>query len=72
MSSPLTDVDRELLGEITHDNGAEATMSETNSGPGLGAHEDSHGNGFTPLNATAGTLVKVSSNGDEIEDGKVS
>ena len=70
MSSPLSEVDRELLGEVFHNNGA--TMAEANGGTGLGAHENSHGNGFTPLNATAGTLIKVSSNGDEVKAGKVS
>lgn len=70
MSSPLSEVDRELLGEVPHNNGA--TMAEANGGPSLGAHEDSHGNGFTPLNATTSTLIKVSSNGDEVEAGKVS
>ncbi|KAF6220496.1 hypothetical protein HO133_002929 [Letharia lupina] len=67
MSSPLSEVDRELLGEISYNNGTKATMAEANGGPGLGTHEYSHGAEFTPLNATAGTLVKVSSNGDELQ-----
>ena len=72
MSSPLSEVDRELLGEIPYNKGAEVTMAETNGGPAHGAHEDSHVSEFTPLNAAAATLVKISSNGDEIEAGKVS
>lgn len=72
MSSQLNEIDRELLGEVSHKDGAEATMAETTGGPGKGGLEDSHRIEFTPLNATAGTLVKVSSNGDELEPGNVS
>lgn len=72
MSSQLSEMDRELLGEVSHKDRAEATMAETTGGPGKGGLEDSHGIEFTPLNATAGTLVKVSSNGDELESGNVS
>ena len=67
MSSPLNEVDHELLGEIPYG----TTMYE-NGGPGYGAHKDSQGTGFTALNAAAGTLVKMSSSGDEAVAGKVS
>ena len=72
MSSPLSEVDRELLGEIPHSNGAEATMTEAIGEPGHGAFEGSQVAEFHPLNATAGTLVKVSSKGDELEPSHVS
>ena len=72
MSSPLSEVDRELLGEVLSNNGAEATMAKANGEAGTEAHDDHPGATFTPLNATAGTSVEVSSNGDEVETGKVS
>lgn len=72
MSSQLSDIDRELLGEVSHKDGVEATTAKTTGGPGKRGLEDSYGIEFTPLNATAGTLVKVSSNGDELEPGNVS
>ena len=72
MSSPLTEVDRELLGETLHDSEAEAITAKSNAGPGHGAQKGSDDSGFTSINATAGTLVKVSSNGDEVEARKVS
>lgn len=72
MSSELNEIDRELLGEVEHEDGAEATMAETTGGPGKRGHEGPYSIGFTPLNATAGTLVKVSSNGEELEPGDVS
>ena len=72
MSSSLNEIDRELLGEVPRNNAAEATMAETNGEPGQGDLEDFHGTEFTPLNATAGTLVKVSKNGDGLEPGNVS
>lgn len=72
MSSPLTEVDRELLGETLHDSEAEAITAKANAGPGHRAQKGSDDSGFTPINATAGTLVKVSSNGDEVEARKVS
>ena len=72
MSNALSEMDRELLGEVPYNNGGEATMAKANGGPGDGAFEGSHGATFTPLNATAGTLIKVSSNGDELEPGSVS
>ena len=72
MSNALSEMDRELLGEVSHTNGGEATMAKANDGPGNGAFEGSYGATFTPLNATAGTLIKVSNNGDELESGSVS
>ena len=72
MSNPLSEIDRDLLGEVPHDNEAESTMAKANGGPGHGDTEDFPGAQFNPLNGPAGTLVKVSSNGDEIEPGKVS
>ncbi|KAL9134635.1 MAG: hypothetical protein Q9175_004175 [Cornicularia normoerica] len=70
MSSPLSEVDRELLGEIPSNNGAEATTAKANDAPSHGAQENSNGTDFHPLNATAGTLVKLSSNSDEVEASK--
>ena len=72
MSSPLNEVDRELLGEVPYANGTEATTMYENGGPGHEAHKDSQGTGFTALNAAAGTLVKLSSSGDEDVADKVS
>ena len=72
MSSPLNEVDRELLGEIPCGNGTEATTMYENGGPGHEAHKDFQGTAFTALNAAAGTLVKMSSSGDEAGDLKVS
>lgn len=72
MSSPLSEVDRELLGEIPYSNGAEATMTEANGEFDHGVLEGSQGAEFHPLNATAGTLVKVNSSGDVLEPGNVS
>lgn len=72
MSRPLSEVDRELLGETEYNNGAETTMAKANGGPGLEAHEEFPGTAFTPLNATAGTLVKVTTKGHDVETGKVS
>ena len=72
MSNALSEMDRELLGEVSYNNGGEATMAKANGGPGDDAFEGSHGATFTPLNATAGTLIKVSNNGDELEPGSVS
>lgn len=70
MSRPLSEVDRELLGETEYNNGAETTMAKANGGPGLEAHEEFPGTAFTPLNATAGTLVKVTTKGHDVETGK--
>ena len=72
MSNDLSEMDRELLGEVSYNNGGEATMAEVTGGSGNGAFEGSSGATFTPLNATAGTLIKVSSNGDELKPGSVS
>ena len=72
MSSPLSEVDHELLREVPSSNTAKATMAKASDESGLETHGDHHGTEFTPLNATAGTLVKVSSNGDKVETGKVS
>ena len=72
MSSPLSEVDRELLGESPYGNETEATTMYENGGPGHEAHKESQGTGFTALNAAAGTLVKMSSSGDEAVAGKVS
>ena len=72
MSSPLNEIDRELLGEVPYGNGTEATTRYENGGPGHGAHKNSQGTAFTALNAAAGTLVKMSSSGDEAVAGKVS
>ena len=72
MSNGLSEMDRELLGEVSYNNGGEAAMAKANGGSGSGALEGSYGTSFTPLNATAGTLIKVSSNGDEVEPGLVS
>ena len=72
MSNVLNEMDRELLGEVSYNNGGEATMAKAHGGPGSGAFEGSHGATFTPLNATAGTLIKVSNKGDELEPGSVS
>lgn len=47
-------------------------MAKANGGPGPGAHEEYHGATFTPLNGTAATLAKATTNGDEVETGKVS
>ena len=47
-------------------------MAKANGGHGDGALEGFHGTEFTPLNATAGTLIKVSRNGDELEPSEVS
>ncbi len=66
MPSSLNEMDRELLGEIPHNNGAEAAVAKANGGAG---HEASVDTGFTPLNATA---VKVSSNGGDLDAGNVS
>ena len=72
MSNALSEMDRELLGEVSCSDEGEATMAKGNGGSGNGAFEGSHGATFTPLNATAGTLIKVSSKGDELEPGSVS
>ena len=71
MSSPTNGLDRELLGEDSN-NGGEATMAKANGGSDHGAWEGSHGAEFNPINATAGTLIKVSGNGDELDSGDVS
>ena len=72
MSNALSEMDRELLGEVSYNDGGEATMAKVRGGPGNGAFEGSHGAMFTPLNAAAGTLIKISNNGDELEPGSVS
>ena len=72
MSNALSEMDRELLGEASYNNEGEATMAKAYGGPGNGPFEGSHGATFTPLNATAGTLIKVRNNGDELEPGSVS
>ena len=71
-SDTLSELDSELLGEVPSNNEAEITMTKTNGGLGNEAPKESHGAQFNPLNATAGTLVKVSSKGGELEPGKVS
>ena len=72
MSSPLNEVDRELLGEVPYGNETDASTVYENGGPGHGAHKDSQGTACTALNAAAGTLVKMSSSGDEAVADKVS
>ena len=72
MSNALSEMDRELLGEVPYNNGGEAAMAKANSGSGNAVFEDSHGAAFTPLNAAAGTLIKISNSGDEVEPGLVS
>ena len=72
MSNALSEMDRELLGEVPFNNGGEAAMAQANNGSGNGVFEGSHGAAFTPLNAAAGTLIKISNNGDEVEPGLVS
>ena len=72
MSNALSEMDRELLGEVSYNNGGEAPIAKANGGPGNGAFEGYHGAEFTPLNATAGTLIKVSNNSDTLEPGPVS
>lgn len=72
MSSPLSEIDRELIGELPNNSGATATMAKANGEPDTEAHAHHLGTAFTPLNATAGASVKISSNGDEVETGKVS
>lgn len=70
MSSPLSSIDRELLGEVPNDTGAETITVDV----GLvdGAQEESHGTGFTAINEAADALVKMSSDGDDVYAGKVS
>lgn len=70
MSNTLSTMDRELLGEVI--DGGEANLAKAHGGPRDGAFEGSNGATFTPLNATAGTLIKVSSKGDVLEPGSVS
>ena len=72
MSNALSEMDRELLGEVSYDNEGEVAMAKANGGPGNGAFEGSRGASFTPLNAAAKTLIKISNNGDDLEPGSVS
>lgn len=72
MSSPLSEVDRELLGEVPVNNGADSTMAEAHGGPDHSDLNDSSGAQFNPLNAIGGTLVQADSNGDDLEAGNVS
>lgn len=72
MSNALSEMDRELLGEVSYNNGGEAAMAKANGGSSNEVFEGSHGAAFTPLNAAAGALIKISNNGDELEPGLVS
>lgn len=72
MSNALSEMDRELLGEVSYNDEGEGPMAKANGGPGNGVSEGSRGAMFTPLNAAAGTLIKISNNGDELEPGSVS
>ena len=72
MSNALSEMDRELLGEVPYNNGGEVAMTQENGGLGNGAFEGSRGASFTPLNAAAKTLIKISNNGDDLEPGSVS
>ena len=72
MSNALSEMDRELLGEVSYNDGGEGPMAKANGGHRNGVFEGSHGAEFTPLNAAAGTLIKISNNGDEFEPGSVS
>ena len=72
MTNSLTDVDRELLGEVSNTNRGEVSAEKANGAADHGAVEDLYGSGFTPLNATAGTLVKVNRKGDRVDADEVS
>ena len=72
MSNALSEMDRELLGEVSYSNEGEVAMAKALDGPGHGAFAGSRGASFTPLYEAAKTLIKISNNGDDLEPGSVS